>query len=190
MFHPTLTRLFAIFLAIAACATVVFAAPVGADNLMTRGGVCTEKCSTGEQLVEELSKLRSDVKTLFESTRCGLLLALTISASKLIMDDPHSGGTNPAGKIEHIVSLFKESSSRIANMDKDQTGELNGQAETIRNLLSNIKAVGPTNRTGSQLTFSQDAYGYIGEAVSGPLTLFRPIVEAVGEGAVGLLSGL
>ncbi|QRW17461.1 hypothetical protein RhiXN_05463 [Rhizoctonia solani] len=167
MFHLTLTRLFAIFLAVAACATVVFAAPVRADNLMTRGGVCTEKCSTGEKVVEELSKLRSDVKTLFESTRCGLLLAITISPSKLIMDDPHSGGTNPAGKIEHIVSLFKESSSRIANMDKDQTGELNGQAETIRNLLSNIEA---------------DAYGYIGEAVSGPLTLPNPLGEALGNG--------
>ncbi|KAF8704775.1 hypothetical protein RHS03_05846, partial [Rhizoctonia solani] len=139
MFHPTLTRLFAIFLAVAAFATVVFAAPVGADNLLVpRGGIHAEKRGAGKQLAQELSNLKLDLASSLGYT---------------------GRGKSSADETKHITSLFKASENRIANMDKDQTGELDGQAQTIKNLFHSINADMNAYMGGLQSEESRNMFG-------------------------------
>ncbi|CAE6410198.1 unnamed protein product [Rhizoctonia solani] len=90
MIRSPLARLLAIAFVLLAFTMVVWSAPVETGkNLIARGGTCTIGCTTGNQMLAILLKLKADI-----DVKLGLL------------DACYNNGTDPAGIIADIVALI------------------------------------------------------------------------------------
>ncbi|CAE6405554.1 unnamed protein product [Rhizoctonia solani] len=122
MFLSTLARLFTLALVLT-LSVVVRGVPIETNaNLVVRG-TCIEKCTTGTRILANMvdldSKLQPELKSL---------------------DDKYKNGADPSANLANIAALFQESTARMATLDKDQTGELNGKTKDIAALYHSIPA--------------------------------------------------
>ncbi|QRW00525.1 hypothetical protein RhiJN_28543 [Ceratobasidium sp. AG-Ba] len=119
-------RLFAFALVLLSFALLVCAAPAPiikdtASGLVARGGTCTVGCTTGNQVVDILVKLKADI------------------AIKLdLLDGCYDNGTDPAGIIAEIAALINAAVVLILALPKDLLGLLNGKIFIIVNLCVSI----------------------------------------------------
>ncbi|CAE6350491.1 unnamed protein product [Rhizoctonia solani] len=122
MARSPLARLFAIALVLFSFAVLVWSAPVEAgEKLIARGGTCTIGCTTGNQVVAILLKLKAD-----------------IAVKLALLDACYNNGTDPAGVIADIVVLINAAVALILALPKDLLGLLNGKILIIVNLCVSI----------------------------------------------------
>ncbi|KAG8769505.1 hypothetical protein FRC12_004913 [Ceratobasidium sp. 428] len=120
------SRFFAFALLFLAFSMLVYAAPAAlvaseGKDLLARGGTCTVGCTTGNQVVDILVKLKADI------------------AIKLdLLDGCYDDGTDPSGVIADIVVLINAAVALILALPKDLLGLLNGKILVIVNLCVSI----------------------------------------------------
>ncbi|CAE6393310.1 unnamed protein product [Rhizoctonia solani] len=122
MLRSPLARLLAIAFVVLSFSMIVWGAPVeGGKNLIARGGTCTIGCTTGNQVVDILVKLKADIKIKLD-----------------LLDGCYNNGTDPAGIIGDIVVLINAAVALILALPKDLLGSLNGKILVIVNLCVGI----------------------------------------------------
>ncbi|GAB1517353.1 hypothetical protein RhiTH_000399 [Rhizoctonia solani] len=122
MIRSPLARILAIAFVVLSFSMLVWGAPVEAGkNLLARGGTCSVGCTTGNQVVDILVRLKADI------------------AIKLdLLDACYNNGTDPAGIIADIVVLINAAVVLILALPKDLLGLLNGKILIIVNLCVSI----------------------------------------------------
>ncbi|KAH7340551.1 hypothetical protein B0J17DRAFT_766525 [Rhizoctonia solani] len=122
MIRSPLTRLLAIAFVILSFTVIVWGAPVETGkNLIGRGGTCTIGCTTGNQVVAILIKLKADITLKLD-----------------LLDACYNNGTDPEGIIADIVALINAAAALILALPKDLLGLLNGKILVIVNLCVSI----------------------------------------------------
>ncbi|KDN51587.1 hypothetical protein RSAG8_00132, partial [Rhizoctonia solani AG-8 WAC10335] len=122
MIRSPLARLLAIAFVLLAFTMVVWSAPVETGkNLIARGGNCTIGCTTGNQMLAILLKLKADIDVKLD-----------------LLDACYNNGTDPAGIVADIVALINAAVILIVALPKDLLGLLNGKTTVIVNLCVSI----------------------------------------------------
>ncbi|KAJ1310108.1 hypothetical protein OPQ81_006855 [Rhizoctonia solani] len=122
MIRSPLARLLAIAFVVLSFSMIVWGAPVEAGkNLVARGGTCSVGCTTGNQVVDILVKLKADIKLKLD-----------------LLDGCYNNGTDPASIIADIVILINAAVALIVALPKDLLGLLNGKIFVIVNLCVSI----------------------------------------------------
>ncbi|ELU44034.1 hypothetical protein AG1IA_01932 [Rhizoctonia solani AG-1 IA] len=106
MIHSPLARILAIAFIVLSFSMLVWGAPVEAGkNLLARGGTCSVGCTTGNQVVDILVKLKADI------------------AIKLdLLDACYNSGVDPAGIVADIVVLINAAVALILACPRDLSG--------------------------------------------------------------------
>ncbi|CAE6405574.1 unnamed protein product [Rhizoctonia solani] len=122
MLHHSISRLYALALVVLAFSMTVWAAPVGAGQILApRGGTCLIGCTCGIETLEILTGLRNDLKLKLKT-----------------LDDCYMDNTDPTIVMNDITALFDTAGSRIKDLPVDLTGLLNGKAVDIVNMWISI----------------------------------------------------
>ncbi|CAE7202373.1 unnamed protein product [Rhizoctonia solani] len=122
MIRSPLARLLAIAFVLLSFTMLVWGAPVEAGkNLIARGGTCSLGCTTGNQVVAILIKLKADINLKLD-----------------LLDACYNNGTDPSGIIADIVTLINAAVALILALPKDLLGLLNGKILVIVNLCVSI----------------------------------------------------
>ncbi|CAE6409955.1 unnamed protein product [Rhizoctonia solani] len=122
MIRSPLARLLAIAFVVLSFSMIVWGAPVeAAKDLIARGGTCSVGCTTGDQVVAILVKLKAEIKLKLD-----------------LLDGCYNNGTDPKGIIADIVILINAAVALILALPKDLLGLLNGKILVIVNLCVSI----------------------------------------------------
>ncbi|QRW27116.1 hypothetical protein RhiXN_01711 [Rhizoctonia solani] len=124
MIRSPLARILAIAFVVLSFSMLVWGAPVEAGkNLLARGGTCSVGCTTGNQVVDILVRLKADIA-----------IKLDLLALRCLLQH----GTDPAGIVADIVVLINAAVVLILACLRTCLGLLNGKISSFVNLCVSI----------------------------------------------------